>query len=83
MAVTDTHAQPDRSDSDSHGEGTGLDHEAPGDHGVPSAHAGDGHGHGALAEPLGPVDTRAWAAALGGAALGMIVIVALYLSISG
>jgi hypothetical protein len=42
---------------------------------------GDGHGHGASSEPLGPIDRRAWAAAIGGGALGIVVIVALYLSL--
>jgi hypothetical protein len=84
MSVIETHAHPDRSDTDWHGEGTELDHEAHGDHGDPSAHGSvDDHGHGTPAEPLGPVDVRAWAAAIGGAALGIVVILALYLSISG
>ena len=42
---------------------------------------GDGHGHGPESEPLGPVDQRAWAAAIGGGALGIVVILALYLSL--
>jgi hypothetical protein len=46
-----------------------------------AADQGDGHGHGSSSEPLGPVDRRAWAAAIGGGALGIVVIVALYLSL--
>jgi hypothetical protein len=41
------------------------------------------HGHGGPAKPLGPVDTRAWAAAIGGSVLAIAVVVALYLAIAG
>jgi hypothetical protein len=84
MSAADAHAHPDPSETDTHGEGTELDHEAHGDHGDAAAHgADDGHGHGAPSEALGPVDTRAWGAAIGGALLGIIVIVALYVAIQG
>lgn len=48
---------------------------------------GDGHhgdaGHGAdHAEPLGPVDVRAWALALLGVGVGLLVVVALWVATS-
>ncbi len=39
-----------------------------------------GHGHAPSGEPLGPVDVTAWAYALGGSLLGLLVIVALYIA---
>jgi hypothetical protein len=82
MSLTDTHPHPDPTETDSHPEGTAPDDDPHGGHSDPGAHgAGDGHGHGAPAEPLGPVDRRAWAAAIGGAAIGVVVILALYVAI--
>jgi hypothetical protein len=82
METAGVHPHPDQTETDAHAMGTELAHVAHGDHGDPGAHgAGDGHGHGTPSEPLGPVDTRAWAAAIGGAALGIVVILALYLSL--
>ena len=80
MATADVHPHPDQAETDAHGMGTELAHIAHGDHGDPGAHGSD-DGHGAPSEPLGPVDSRAWAAAIGGAALGIVVILALYLSL--
>jgi hypothetical protein len=82
MATADAHGHPGPTETDAHAEGSELAQEAHGDHGGAAAHdAGDGHGHRAPSEPLGPVDRRAWAAAIGGAALGIVVILALYLSL--
>jgi hypothetical protein len=82
--MSDAHPHPDPTEADTHPEGVGVYLHAGGDHGDPGAHgADDGHGHGAPSEALGPVDRRAWAAAIGGAALGVVVILALYLAISG
>jgi hypothetical protein len=36
-----------------------------------------GHGHEPAGEPLGPVNLRAWGYALGGAAVGALVVLAL------
>jgi hypothetical protein len=84
MTSDAVHPHPDQAETDAHAMGTELAHVAHGDHGDPGAHdTDDGHGHGAPSEPLGPVDGRAWAAAIGGAALGIVVIVALYLSLQG
>jgi hypothetical protein len=82
MATVGEHAQPDPTDTDMHPEGTELAHQAHGDHGDEAVEgSADGHGHGPPSEPLGPVDRTAWAAAIAGAALGIVVILALYLSI--
>ena len=82
MATADVHGHPDPTETDTHAEGSELAHEAHGDHGDPAGHGtSDGHGHEASSEPLGPVDRRAWAAAIGGGALGIVVILALYLSL--
>ena len=47
-------------------------HGAPGDHGGDHGH--DDHAHSEA--PLGPVDMRAWGAAILGIALGIVVLVA-------
>jgi hypothetical protein len=42
---------------------------------------GGSHGHGTVEdEPLGPVDLAAWAYAVAGAALGLLLVIALYLA---
>jgi hypothetical protein len=48
----------------------------------PDDHGGaGGHGHPAHeSEPLGAVDVAAWAYALTGAALGVLVVIALYMA---
>lgn len=48
-------------------------HGAAEDHG--DTHGHDDHAHGA--EALGPLDVRAWAAAILGIALGLVVMIAL------
>jgi hypothetical protein len=60
---------PDPAD-DVHGE-----HHAPASH---DDHADEGHDGAAP----GPIDVRAWAAAVGGIALGLFVVLALILSLS-
>lgn len=40
----------------------------------------DGHGHAPEGEPLGPVDVTLWAYALGGAVLGVLVVLALLIA---
>jgi hypothetical protein len=42
-------------------------------------HAGDGHG----AEPLGPIDTTAWAAGLVGVLLGLAVAISFVFATAG
>ncbi len=42
-----------------------------------------GHGHEAPGEPLGPVDTRAWGAAILGGAMGLLVVLALFAATQG
>ncbi len=39
-----------------------------------------GHGHAPAGEPLGPVDLRAWAYAIAGGAVGLVVAVALFVA---
>ncbi len=39
-----------------------------------------GHGHAPAAEPLGPIDLRAWAYAVMGGAVGLVVVVALFVA---
>jgi hypothetical protein len=39
-----------------------------------------GHGHGAAGEPLGPPDLMAWAYALTGGAVGLVVALALWVA---
>ena len=51
-------------------------------HSTTDAHE-DGHGHAPAGEPLGPVDLTAWAYALAGAALGALVIAALFIARGG
>jgi hypothetical protein len=48
----------------------------------PDDHSGaGGHGHPAHeSEPLGPIDVTAWAYALAGVALGVLVVLALYVA---
>lgn len=41
------------------------------------------HGHESDGEPLGEVDLRSWAAAIGGGAIGLAVAVALFVAASG
>lgn len=43
----------------------------------------DGHGHAPTGEPLGEVDVKAWAYALGGAVLGGLVALALLIAGGG
>jgi hypothetical protein len=43
----------------------------------------DGHGHDPAGEPLGPIDWEAWAYTIGGAALGMLVALALFIARGG
>ena len=43
----------------------------------------DGHGHAPTGEPLGEVDVEAWAYALGGAVLGGLVALALFIAGGG
>jgi hypothetical protein len=82
MSALNAHSHPDPSDTDTHDDSSDGAHGAHDDHGGDDPHGtADAHGHGAASEPLGPVDTRAWAAAIGGAVLGVIVILVLYLSI--
>ena len=50
------------------------DTRAPDDH-------GDDHGHGG-GEALGPIDVKAWGAALLGIALGLVVLIALIQAVS-
>ena len=40
----------------------------------------EGHGHAPAGEPLGPVDLAAWAYAGGGAVLGLLVALALFIA---
>jgi hypothetical protein len=54
-------------ETDTHHAGTGSDHE--GEHGHPSSGA-----------PLGPIDVAAWAYALVGSLLGVLVVLALYIA---
>ncbi len=42
-----------------------------------------GHGHEAAPEPLGPVDSRAWGAAILGGALGLLVALAFFAASQG
>ena len=65
-----------------------VSHDPSESHDEPSAsmhgasHTGDGHadGHGEHAEVLGPIDWRAWGAALLGVASGFLVAACLYVS---
>ena len=43
----------------------------------------DGHGHASAGEPLGPVDWEAWAYALSGGVLGLLVALALFVARGG
>lgn len=52
--------------------------EAHGTHAAEPTAASDGHGHETTGEPLGPVDTRAWAVAIVGGAIGVLVALALF-----
>ncbi|HYK94656.1 MAG TPA: hypothetical protein VE011_02160 [Candidatus Dormibacteraeota bacterium] len=54
------------------GEASVGPHGAPDDHG--DTHGHDDHAHGG--EALGPVNVMAWAAAIGGIALGLVVMFA-------
>lgn len=54
-------------------------HPAPA-HGSPAHGGGRGHDEHAHEEPLGPLDLRAWAAALAGAAIAALVAVALFVA---
>ncbi len=40
----------------------------------------DGHGHEPTGEPLGPVDVTTWAYAAGGALMGVLVALALFVA---
>lgn len=51
-------------------------------HSTTNAHEDD-HGHAPAGEPLGSIDLTAWAYALAGAALGALVIVALFIARGG
>lgn len=50
------------------------------DHGDDHGH--DDHGHLEEAEPLGPIDRRAWGALILGGALGLVVAVVIAISLS-
>ena len=84
MSRPDAHDHPHAPADDPHAAGSAGADDAHVDHardeGGPGSH--DGHGF-APSEALGPVDRRAWAAAIGGAALAVILVVALYLTIPG
>jgi hypothetical protein len=54
-------------------------HDAGHGHGTGDGH-GAGHGHGDDAEPLGPPDLVAWAYAIVGGAVGLVVVLALYVA---
>ena len=41
---------------------------------------GSGHGHEDQAEPLGAPDLRAWAFAIGGGAVGLLLVIALFVA---
>ena len=41
------------------------------------------HGHETSDQPLGPVDTRAWAMAIGGGAIGVLMALALFIAGQG
>lgn len=62
-----------------HGIASGDGHDAGDDHdaGHGSSH---GHGHGEAGEPLGPIDLAAWAYAAGGALVGLVTVLALYVA---
>ena len=51
-------------------------------HAATDAHD-DGHGHAPAGEPLGPLDLMAWAYAAGGAVLGALVALALFIAGGG
>lgn len=61
---TDPHA------SDVPGHADAVDHHSTDDHGDDHGH--DDHAHGE--EPLGPIDVRAWGAALLGIVLGLVTV---------
>jgi hypothetical protein len=82
MSDAGDHANPDPAGDPGYAGDHELGHEAHDDHGGGHGLADD-HGHGAPDEPLGPVDTQAWAAAIGGSVLAIVVIIALYLTITG
>lgn len=42
-----------------------------------------GHGHAPAGEPLGPVNVTAWAYALAGSLMGVLMLVALYVARGG
>lgn len=44
---------------------------------------GHGHGHAPASEPLGPVNLTSWAYAAGGAVLGLLVALALFIARGG
>jgi hypothetical protein len=58
--------------------GHGVGHDGPAAH---DAHAGH-DAHGGEDEPLGPIDVAAWGAALLGAGLGALAVIALWVAIS-
>ena len=58
---------------------TGAMSDADTTHASADAHD-DGHGHAPAGEPLGPIDFEAWAYAIGGAALGVLVALALFIA---
>lgn len=44
---------------------------------------GSGHGSAAAGEPLGPVDVTAWAYTVAGGAIGVVVVLALFVARAG
>ena len=48
-------------------------------HATTDGHGGD-HGHAPAGEPLGPIDWETWAYAIGGAVLGALVVLALFIA---
>ena len=66
--MTDTTSMPDAETTHVTNDESGHGHDSDGD-----------AGH-AASEPLGPVDLTAWAYAIAGSALGILVVLALYVA---
>ena len=61
---------------------TGAMSDADTTHAAADAHD-DGHGHAPASEPLGPIDWETWAYTIGGAVLGALVVLALFIAGGG
>ena len=61
---------------------TGAMSDADTTHAPADAHD-DGHGHAPASERLGPIDWKTWAYAIGGAMLGALVVLALFIAGGG